>query len=241
VAGKGKVSNDLVAVGCAAVLTVYAAGYWRTRDAARRIETQVQERRAVAPERPADSAPQPPAIEAAAPEEQLPEPPAAVAAPSVAASVPKEAAGTLPPAANVAAAPVVAVAVAEAQAQAEAEDSSAVEAVAPDAPVVEALVAPVANWQDGTYTGWGSSRHGDIKAQVVIRGGRIVESSIVSCETRWPCDVISEIINQPVQRQSPDVDSVSRATVSADAYYFALVTALEHARREPPAAAASEP
>jgi uncharacterized protein with FMN-binding domain len=120
-------------------------------------------------------------------------------------------------------------------------DSSTVESAGPDTPAVEALVAPVAKWQDGTYTGWGSSRHGDIKAQVVIKDGRIVESSIVSCETRWPCDVISEIINQPVQRQSPDVDSVSRATVSADAYYFALVTALEHALPEPSAAVASEP
>lgn len=92
---------------------------------------------------------------------------------------------------------------------------------------------PTGNWRDGTYTGWGTSRHGDIKAQVVIRNGRIVESSIASCETRYPCDVISEIFNQPVERQSPDVDRVSRATESADAYYQALATALDDALVQP--------
>ncbi len=44
-AGKGKISNDLVAASCAAVLAVYAAGYSRTREAARKFETQAQERR----------------------------------------------------------------------------------------------------------------------------------------------------------------------------------------------------
>ena len=44
--GKGKLSNDLVAASCAAVLAVYAAGYFRTREAARRFETQAKQRRA---------------------------------------------------------------------------------------------------------------------------------------------------------------------------------------------------
>jgi uncharacterized protein with FMN-binding domain len=98
------------------------------------------------------------------------------------------------------------------------------------APTPDVLPAPGASWRDGTYTGWGTSRHGDIKAQVVIRGGRIVEAGIASCETRYPCDVIGDIIPQPVARQSPDVDKVSRATESADAYYFGLVEALKEAQ-----------
>ena len=64
---------------------------------------------------------------------------------------------------------------------------------------------------------------------MVIRNGRIVEAGIASCETRYPCDVISDIIAQPVARQNPDVDRVSRATESADAYYFGLVEALKEA------------
>jgi uncharacterized protein with FMN-binding domain len=101
------------------------------------------------------------------------------------------------------------------------------EAAAP--PKVDSVATPSGNWRDGTYTGWGTSRHGDIKAQVVIKDGRIVESSIASCETRYPCDVISTIIHQPVERQNPDVDRVSRATESADAYYYGLVDALSQA------------
>ena len=65
---------------------------------------------------------------------------------------------------------------------------------------------------------------------MVIRDGRIVEAGIASCETRYPCDVIDKIIPQPVARQSPDVDAVSRATESADAYYFGLVEALKDAQ-----------
>jgi uncharacterized protein with FMN-binding domain len=65
---------------------------------------------------------------------------------------------------------------------------------------------------------------------VVIREGRIVEAAIASCETRYPCDVIGDIIAQPVARQSPEVDRVSRATESADAYYYGLVEALKEAQ-----------
>lgn len=65
---------------------------------------------------------------------------------------------------------------------------------------------------------------------MVIRDGRIVEAGIASCETRYPCDVIGDIIAQPVARQSPEVDRVSRATESADAYYFGLVEALKEAQ-----------
>jgi len=91
-------------------------------------------------------------------------------------------------------------------------------------------------WRDGTYTGWGQSYHGDIEAEVVIEGGRIVRSGIATCATRYPCDVIWKIIFQPVVRQSPEVDRVSRATESADAYYYGLVEALKQA--ELPAEAA---
>lgn len=76
---------------------------------------------------------------------------------------------------------------------------------------------------------------------MVIRDGRIVDASIASCETRYPCDVIGHIIAQPVARQSPDVDAVSRATESADAYYFGLVEALKEAQFPPAGETAAPP
>lgn len=49
---KGRVSDELAAASCAAVLSIYAAGYWRTRDEARHIDDAAQMRRLVRP-RPA--------------------------------------------------------------------------------------------------------------------------------------------------------------------------------------------
>ncbi len=94
-------------------------------------------------------------------------------------------------------------------------------------------------WRDGYYTGWGTSPHGDIEARVTIKDGKIVEAGILTCATRYPCYVIDTILNQPVVWQSPDVDRVSRATESADAYYWGLVQALKKAEFQPAAAATS--
>jgi uncharacterized protein with FMN-binding domain len=93
----------------------------------------------------------------------------------------------------------------------------------------ESTSASASKWRDGTFTGLGDSPHGDIEARVVIKDGRIVEAGIVTCGTRYPCSVIDPLIHQPVERQSPDVDYMSRATESSDAYYEALVAALNDA------------
>ena len=246
--GKGRVSNELVAASCAAVLTVYAAGYWRTRDAARRLETQAQERR---PARPA------PAAQAPVPAPQpLPEPPVAtVEAPSASIATPqlsppsppvadpvkpakkapaKTAAASPAPPADV---PLPAVAAVPSLMSVPLEDMSKPATVPPPGPLPEGF----AGWRDGTYTGWGQSNHGDIEAKVVVQGGRIVDSGVATCATRYPCDVIYTILYQPVQRQSADVDRVSRATESADAYYYGLLEALKQALDEPPAEQATTP
>lgn len=235
--GKGKVSNDLVAASCAAVLGVYGAGYWRTRDEARRFETRGQERASLT-ERSAAAGTQTAAIGIDKPVPPPPETGSTISPSKVAAAPSATAVAAKVPPTTVAVAPPSA-AGAE-QAAALAETSVAAVAVTsmtePDSASVAApdpQPVPAGNWRDGTFTGWGTSRHGDIKVQVVIRNGRIVESSIASCETRWPCDVISAIIHQPVERQNADVDRVSRATESTNAYYYAVVDALEDAIVQP--------
>lgn len=210
---KGKVSNDLVAASCAAVLTVYAAGYWRTRDAARRLDTQVQERRSARPQLAPAAGPVAPAIETPAP---TPLPPAALE-PKPARKAPSKTASA--PATTTAAVPAIL------SVPLEPEPKS----WPPPPPTPESLPTPTEQWRDGTYTGWGTSYHGDIEAKVVIENGRIVRSGINYCATRYPCDVIDTIIHQPVWTQSPEVDRVSRATESADAYYGGLVEALKKA------------
>jgi uncharacterized protein with FMN-binding domain len=230
--GKGKISNDLVAVSCAAVLSVYSAGYWRTRDAARRFEAQAEQRRPARPEPAVAIESKPAEIQTVAPTQTSPEsrstnsPPLLAPAPS-ATSIAQatSSAAAADPLPQVASPQAMLPPVNETRAVAEA----AVAADPVPAPTPPPVAAPGGNWRDGTYTGWGTSRHGEIKAQVVIKNGRIVESSVASCETRWPCDVITDIFHQPVERQNADVDRVSRATESSNAYYYALVAALENA------------
>jgi uncharacterized protein with FMN-binding domain len=84
--------------------------------------------------------------------------------------------------------------------------------------------------KDGTYLGWGSCRHGDLQASVVIEGGRIVRAAIAQCFTRYSKNVIAQLPGQVVVRQSADVDQVSRATESSDAFYQAVTEALALAK-----------
>lgn len=89
---------------------------------------------------------------------------------------------------------------------------------------------PLRKWSDGTYTGWGTSRHGDIEATVVIRNGAIASAQISQCLTRYSCSWIAALPGQVIARQSPDVDFVSGATQSTNAFYYAVVQALSQAR-----------
>lgn len=106
-------------------------------------------------------------------------------------------------------------------------------ALAPPAPVTTPAPAAepaAAKWKDGTYTGWGTCRHGDIQAQVVIEGGRIKGATIAQCLTRYDCNVIGRLPPEVAQRQSAEVNYVSGATQSANAFYYAVLDALSKAK-----------
>jgi uncharacterized protein with FMN-binding domain len=84
--------------------------------------------------------------------------------------------------------------------------------------------------KDGIYKGWGTSRHGDIEASVEIKNGRIAEASISQCLTRYSCSWIAMLPDQVVARQSAEVDVVSGATQSTNAFYYAVLEALKKAK-----------
>jgi hypothetical protein len=189
----GKVGSGLVAMGSAAVLAVYAAGYARTDSAAKPVP---RPKRAVV----AMALPVVPAVPAPVARKEA----APVKVPKVAPQLPDP----LPPD------PELAV----------------VEKPADPPPPPPPPPPPVTVWKDGAYTGWGTSRHGDIQASVVIEGGKIASATIAQCLTRYKCDVIDKLPPQVAQRQSPDVDFVSGATQSADAFYYAVVDALSKAK-----------
>jgi uncharacterized protein with FMN-binding domain len=84
--------------------------------------------------------------------------------------------------------------------------------------------------KDGEYHGWGTSRHGDIQAGIEIKGGRITAAWVSQCLTRYSCSWIAALPGQVVARQSPEVDYVSGATQSTNAFYYAVVEALSRAK-----------
>jgi uncharacterized protein with FMN-binding domain len=219
-----KIANSLVAVSSAAVLAVYAAGYTRTRSAADGLDAQAAGRRPAVPPvgefRPATaSAPvvAPPVAPSASPATRD-----APAEPQLIASAKPVAKTASVPDNTVAPTPAVV--------------ESAVPAPVPvPAPKVEtaaslAIAAAAPPWKDGTYDGWGTCRHGEIQATVVIEGGRIASATISQCETRYSCDIIDKLPPEVAQRQSPAVDVVSGATQSGDAFYWAVVVALGKAK-----------
>lgn len=215
-----KGANQLVVMSSAAVLAVYAAGYSHTQHAADRLTAQFAKRRPVSPSAPLRSLPtadshESPTVELAG---------GAAATPHQA-----EAAGQLPKAepVTIAASPSAAPASEPAPIAAEAKSEVA---AAPPAAVSAAAVQEKPVWKDGTYLGWGHCRHGTLQASVVVEAGRIASATIAQCYTRYPCTVISMLPPQVPQRQSAEVDRVSSATESADAFYFAIVDALEKAK-----------
>lgn len=232
--GSKKIANNLVAASCAAVLAVYVAGYARTQSAANKLASQVAERRLKAdPPRPASWL-------------KEPWPPAKVESPKAVGHSPGDArhdavrrpsAILLPKAKPVSPIEPEPAPVPTPAAPARTPDPVVAE---PPVQVAEQKIAPVASpppvappvfiWKDGTYTGWGYSRHGNIEASVVIERGRIASATISQCRTRYSCSVIDKLPPEVAERQSPDVDYVSGATQSADAFYGAVVEALSKAK-----------
>jgi uncharacterized protein with FMN-binding domain len=226
-----RVSNGLVALSSAAMLAVYSAGYLRTRPAAAKFAVAAERR-------PADLAVSPVAAPAATVATPAVAEPAARVKPLVTTSRAATRAADQPAHMRVSVRRPI-------TASAKAADpmiASAVTAEPPAAPVTMPDPVPVpatvptpsavakSPYKDGTYLGWGSSRHGDIQASVVIEGGRIASATIAQCLTRYSCSWIAALPGQVVSRQSPNVDFVSGATQSTDAFADAVADALSKAK-----------
>jgi uncharacterized protein with FMN-binding domain len=222
-----RVSNGLVTLSSAAIVAIYVAGYHRTSLAAHKFDLQGSQGRVsaevvnVAPPVPAANPPNraPDAVAGSAtPAEKKnnPSPPK----PARKASTPKS--GGSP------GAPAPSGAGSEAGGAGSAAPGNAATSAAPGA------VAQT-RYKDGTYSGWGSCRHGDIEASVMIQDGKIASVMISQCLTRYSCSWIApknpdsglpDLPAQVVQRQNAKVDYVSGATESSYAFADAVVAAL---------------
>lgn len=252
--GKGRISNNLVAASCAAVLTVYAAGYWRTRDAARQFDTQSKGRKPAARvHRTVAIASTPALIEPSSPASVSGSQPHPTIA-SAATTAPVRTAQASGPRTRHAAATVRNEAptapAAGSSSTVAGPDSTPTPAPAAGGIVVHSIpmpaeptaaplpesgpaATPAAAWRDGTYRGYGDSPHGGVNVQVVIKNGRIIEATIEACNTRYPCELIDRLLHQTVLIQSSEVDYVSRATESSQAYAEGLAEALNTALAQP--------
>lgn len=234
---KRRRSNTLVALSSVAVMSVYTAGFMRTRAAAARLENSSRARLPVLPAAPSSAAPSVAMIVPA-------EPPAL--APPVRESTAKPIAPKTPQPAERTAetkAPetgLTAIAVATTAATPEPvpvpPPAAKMEAPAPvSAPVAQSPSAEIllggTELHDGTFYGWGTSRHGDIQASVTILSGRITAVSIAQCRTRYSCDVIAHLPAKVLKDQTPEkINNVSGATQSVDAFYYAVVDAMNKAK-----------
>jgi uncharacterized protein with FMN-binding domain len=220
-----RVSNRLVVLSSAAVLAVYSVGYLRTRAAADRLAARVTRQAAETAAQVVVPAPPPAPRQSSEAPQTDPRPRKNATArssrassasgdgdPSSAPAGSKNGIGTAvpvpPPASNNSASN---------------DDQSSANVAASDD-------KPGAPLKDGRYQGRGSSRHGDIVADVVIEKGQIVYAGIAECLTRYSCSVIKQLPQQVVERQSRDTDVVSGATESTDAFRDGISVALFIAR-----------
>ena len=229
-----RMSNRLVALSSAAVMTVYAAGYLRTQSAAAKLDAAERNRIVIpveAPDTHGKAAPDAPPVQPSSissgridtrPDTK---PSAARRKASLGTEPGKQTARTRAASVPIEAAPLPAVAAQSALPTPEPAAASAIVTPPVPPPSIE-----TAKWKDGAYTGWGTSRHGDIEATVVIEGGKIASAVISQCLTRYSCSWVAHLQGQVVERQSPEVDYVSGATQSTNAFYYAVVQALSKAK-----------
>ena len=106
---------------------------------------------------------------------------------------------------------------------------------APSAAPPAALPAG-AEYRDGTYTGSGNSRRGGFDVSVTVKGGAIADVQITRVWTHYPVSRIAALPGQVIARQSDQVDRISGATYSVQAFQQGVRVALAQALAAEPAA-----
>ena len=89
-----------------------------------------------------------------------------------------------------------------------------------------ATTATASGYADGTYTGTGTSRRGNVTVSVTVAGGQIANVTISNITTQYPVSRIASLPAQVISRQSGQVDNISGATYSAQAFRTAVQQAL---------------
>lgn len=100
-----------------------------------------------------------------------------------------------------------------------------------EAPPTVAVPQQSGALSDGTYSGLGTSRYGNVEVSVTVKNGKIANVAITRCTTSYPESLIDPLPAQVVAHQSAQVDLVSGATYSARAFQTAVLQALQQAQK----------
>lgn len=84
-------------------------------------------------------------------------------------------------------------------------------------------------YKDGTYTGQGTSRRGGVSVSVTIQNGQITNVQITGVNTEYPVSDIASLLSQVVKQQTANVNTISGATYSSQAFKQAVQQALTRA------------
>lgn len=86
-------------------------------------------------------------------------------------------------------------------------------------------------YNDGTYTGDAKGYGGNIKVQVVIAGGEITNIEVLSAkdEDKAYYNTAIRIIDNMLDKQTPNVDTISSATYTSTGIKNAVIAALKQA------------
>jgi uncharacterized protein with FMN-binding domain len=150
---------------------------------------------------------------------------AATAAPAVSTATTQPASASTPTPVVGASAPVATAPVAT-----PAPAASPTAAPSPTAASSTSTAATASAYKDGTFTGSGTSRRGGIGVSVTIQSGTITNVQITAVSTQYPVSRIASLPATVVKQQTANVNVISGATYSSQAFKQAVQQALSVAQ-----------
>ncbi|MFP3126194.1 FMN-binding protein [Ectobacillus funiculus] len=85
-------------------------------------------------------------------------------------------------------------------------------------------------YKDGTFTGTGMNRRGEMEVAVTLKKDKITDVQIINWGMHYSESDIAGLPDEVIQRQSANVDFVSGATYSSQAFTDAIQDALNNAK-----------
>jgi uncharacterized protein with FMN-binding domain len=198
-----KMPRRLVALSASAVATIYLAGLMSTQPVAESVAATAADTSVVATTDLISTATSTPSVVVGA---------SAAATPTASATATSTAAGAATPGTSATATPATA------------------STATPGTSAMATSTATGSAYADGTYSATGTSRFGNVTASVTIASGKISNVQITKVTTSFPMSRIASLPAQVISAQSANVNVVTGATYSSQAFKQAVQTALTQAQ-----------